>query len=177
MKAKARILGHGVHPVLIVFPLGLLGGSVAFAVLFVGIGVDFGIQYSVRYREERHANSDLGAALCAAAAEAGKPLALAAAATAAGFYAFVPTDYHGVSELGLIAGTGMLTYTPVANITGSALISVTVDDNGPNPHTVTRTFSVTVSGQQVERNVLVGQEVRADQQNVMVGVDPGQHLC
>jgi hopanoid biosynthesis associated RND transporter like protein HpnN len=82
--------------------------SVAFAVLFVGIGVDFGIQYSVRYREERHANSDLGAALCAAAAEAGKPLALAAAATAAGFYAFVPTDYHGVSELGLIAGTGML---------------------------------------------------------------------
>ncbi|MGZ5916701.1 MAG: hopanoid transporter HpnN [Methyloceanibacter sp.] len=82
--------------------------SVAFAVLFVGIGVDFGIQFSVRYREERHANSDLGAALCAAAAEAGKPLALAAAATAAGFYAFVPTDYHGVSELGLIAGTGML---------------------------------------------------------------------
>ena len=28
--------------------------SVAFAVLFVGIGVDFGIQFSVRYRAERH---------------------------------------------------------------------------------------------------------------------------
>jgi uncharacterized protein len=82
--------------------------SVAFAVLFVGIGVDFGIQFSVRYRQERHANSDLGAALATAAAEVGKPLALAAAATAAGFYAFLPTDYRGVSELGLIAGTGML---------------------------------------------------------------------
>ena len=33
---------------------------------------------------------------------------MAAAATTAGFYAFVPTDYSGVSELGLIAGTGML---------------------------------------------------------------------
>ncbi len=82
--------------------------SVAFAVLFVGIGVDFGIQFSVRYRQERHVNDDLGAALRAAAAEVGTPLALAAAATAAGFYAFVPTDYRGVSELGLIAGTGML---------------------------------------------------------------------
>src|SRR6202034_1070981 len=27
--------------------------SVAFAVLFVGLGVDFGIQFSVRYRSER----------------------------------------------------------------------------------------------------------------------------
>ena len=33
--------------------------SVAFAVLFVGIGVDFGIQYSVRYREERYRDNDL----------------------------------------------------------------------------------------------------------------------
>ena len=48
--------------------------SVAFAVLFVGIGVDFGIQFSVRYRQERHTNSDLGAALATAAAEVGKPL-------------------------------------------------------------------------------------------------------
>ncbi len=28
--------------------------SIAFAVLFVGIGVDFGIQFSVRYRAERY---------------------------------------------------------------------------------------------------------------------------
>jgi hopanoid biosynthesis associated RND transporter like protein HpnN len=35
-------------------------------------------------------------------------LALAAFATMAGFYAFLPTTYRGVSELGEIAGTGML---------------------------------------------------------------------
>jgi hopanoid biosynthesis associated RND transporter like protein HpnN len=82
--------------------------SVAFAVLFVGLGVDFGIQFCVRYRAERHAQGDLHAALHGAASGVGVPLALAAAATAAGFYAFLPTEYRGVSQLGLIAGTGML---------------------------------------------------------------------
>ena len=81
--------------------------SVGFAVLFVGIGVDFGIQFSVRYRSERYKEPQFDKALAQAAAKAGRPLALAAAATAAGFYSFLPTDYRGVSELGLIAGTGM----------------------------------------------------------------------
>ena len=36
------------------------------------------------------------------------PLSLAAMATAAGFLSFLPTDYKGVSELGKIAGVGML---------------------------------------------------------------------
>ena len=41
--------------------------SVAFAVLFVGLGVDFGIQFSVRYRAERHASLDLHDGLLATA--------------------------------------------------------------------------------------------------------------
>lgn len=82
--------------------------SVAFAVLFVGIGVDFGIQYAVRYRHERFITHKLREAIVASGRNAGKPLALAAAATTAGFYAFLPTDYSGVSELGLIAGSGMM---------------------------------------------------------------------
>ena len=82
--------------------------SVAFAVLFVGIGVDFGIQVAVRYRQERHFKGDLQTALASTAAKIAKPLTLAATATAAGFYAFLPTDYRGVSELGLISGTGMI---------------------------------------------------------------------
>lgn len=82
--------------------------SVAFAVLFVGIGVDFAIQFSIRYRAERHDEPDFHKALRVAAAKVGRPLALAAAATTCGFYSFLPTDYRGVSELGLIAGTGMI---------------------------------------------------------------------
>jgi hopanoid biosynthesis associated RND transporter like protein HpnN len=82
--------------------------SVAFAVLFVGLGVDFGIQFSVRYRAERHDKPELLPALDQAAEKIGVPLTLAAAAVAAGFLSFLPTDYRGVSELGAIAGVGML---------------------------------------------------------------------
>jgi uncharacterized protein len=82
--------------------------SIAFAVLFVGLGVDFGIQFSVRYRSERFKNDDLKMALQKAAEYSAIPLSLAAMATAAGFLSFLPTDYKGVSELGKIAGVGML---------------------------------------------------------------------
>src|SRR5882757_9351974 len=82
--------------------------SITFFVLFVGLGVDFGIQFSVRYRAERHEHPDLYEALRWAARKAGDPLSLAAAATAVGFFAFLPTSYRGLSELGLIAGCGML---------------------------------------------------------------------
>jgi len=82
--------------------------SVAFAVLFVGIGVDFGIQFGVRFREERCSEQDMHLALVAAARSIALPLTLAAAATAASFLAFLPTDYRGVSELGQIAGVGIL---------------------------------------------------------------------
>jgi predicted RND superfamily exporter protein len=89
--------------------LGLSTSSRSISPFFSsGIGVDFAIQFSVRYREERHRLGDLHAAVRSAGARIMKPLALAALATAAGFFSFVPTDYRGVSELGLIAGVGML---------------------------------------------------------------------
>ena len=82
--------------------------SVAFIALFVGLGVDFGIQFCVRYRAERFEHKDLDVALRATGAGIGGALALAAAATAAGFYSFLPTSYRGVAELGFVAGTGMI---------------------------------------------------------------------
>jgi hopanoid biosynthesis associated RND transporter like protein HpnN len=82
--------------------------SIAFAVLFVGIGVDFGIQFSVRYRAERYEVNHLRIALANTAKHVGVPLTLAAAATACGFMSFLPTDYRGLSELGQIAGVGMI---------------------------------------------------------------------
>jgi len=82
--------------------------SVAFAVLFVGLGVDFGIQFCVRYRSERHASGDIDQALLATARGMAAPLLLAAASIAAAFYSFLPTAYRGLSELGLIAGVGII---------------------------------------------------------------------
>ncbi|OYY67348.1 MMPL family transporter [Sphingomonas sp. 28-63-12] len=82
--------------------------SVAFIPLFVGLGVDFGIQISVRFNAERLDGAAIPQALERAAVALGAPLALAAAAIFLGFGAFLPTDYVGISELGIIAGLGML---------------------------------------------------------------------
>ncbi|HWY60964.1 MAG TPA: MMPL family transporter [Rhizomicrobium sp.] len=82
--------------------------SIAFIALFVGLGVDFGIQFSVRYRSERFHQPDLAKALCHTGRSVGVPLALAALATAVGFFSFLPTEYTGVAELGFVAGIGMI---------------------------------------------------------------------
>jgi hopanoid biosynthesis associated RND transporter like protein HpnN len=84
--------------------------SVAFAILFVGIAVDFAIQFCVRYREMQlsYPGPRLGRALHATSVVVGPQVLVAAIAAAAGFLAFVPTDFRGVAELGLIAGAGML---------------------------------------------------------------------
>ena len=84
--------------------------SVAFAVLFVGLGVDFGIQFSVRYRAERHdarticstRSSDAGAQ-CRRAADARR----GSRRRPASCRSCRPTT-SGVSELGQIAGVGMI---------------------------------------------------------------------
>jgi uncharacterized protein len=107
--------------------------SVAFAVLFVGLGVDFAIQFSVRYRAERHDVPELRPALAQAAAKVGVPLTLAAAAVAAGFLSFLPTDYRGVSELGRIAGVGMLIAYATSVTLLPALITVFNPPGEPEP--------------------------------------------
>ncbi|PPD43183.1 MAG: hopanoid biosynthesis-associated RND transporter HpnN [Methylocystis sp.] len=95
--------------------------SVAFAALFIGLGVDFGIQFATRYREERHGQGDLEPALLSATRGIGGSLTLAAVSLLAGFFCFLPTNFLGVAELGLIAGVGMiiaylatLTFLPAA---------------------------------------------------------------
>ena len=82
--------------------------SIAFFVLFVGIGVDFGLQFSVSYRAARYEHHGLMRSLLETAATNGGRLVMAAFATAAGFLSFLPTAYKGVSELGEIAGMGMI---------------------------------------------------------------------
>lgn len=82
--------------------------SVAFIPLFVGLGVDFGIQLTVRFRAERLHEPDIVKALAAAAQGIGGALTLAAVAITLGFFTFLPTKYIGVSELGIIAGLGMI---------------------------------------------------------------------
>ena len=107
--------------------------SVAFAVLFVGLGVDFGIQFSVRYRAERHASPGFEPALLATAGKVAGPLLLAAASIAAAFYSFLPTAYVGLSELGLIAGTGMFVAFATTVTLLPALLTVLKPAGEPAP--------------------------------------------
>jgi len=81
--------------------------SVCFAVLFIGLGVDFGIHVCIRYRELLAGGLEHSVALQETARDVGSSIFLCAMTTAIGFFAFVPTDFVGVAELGLISGTGM----------------------------------------------------------------------
>lgn len=82
--------------------------SIAFAVLFIGIGIDFSIHMALRYREMTERGHASKGALVAAGRSIGTALGLMAASSALGFFSFLPTDYRGVSELGLIAGFSMI---------------------------------------------------------------------
>ena len=108
--------------------------SVAFAVLFVGLGADFAIQYTVRYRAQRYATGELMGGLIGAADRVGAPLTLAAGAAAAGFLAFLPTPYVGIAQLGTIAGVGM----GVAYLASLTLLPalVWVMNPRPEPHSL-----------------------------------------
>lgn len=105
--------------------------SVAFAVLFVGLSVDFGIHFGVRYREQVGLGLNHAAALRAAAGKVGGAMALAALAAMIGFLSFLPTDYVGLSELGLIASAGMVAAL-LANLTLlPALLTLAPADRPP----------------------------------------------
>jgi uncharacterized protein len=103
--------------------------SVAFMVLFVGLGVDFGVQFTVKYREERFKDGRIFTALVNTANNLGSRLRLAAIAVAVSFFSFIPTPYRGVSELGKIAGVGMI----VAYLTSVTLLPALIRVLRPGP--------------------------------------------
>lgn len=110
--------------------------SIAFAVLYVGLGVDFAIHICLRYREMlRHGDADF--AVNSASRHVGVSLILCALTTATGFFAFLPTAYRGVAELGLIAGVGMFISFVVSITLLPALLHVL-----PQPARATVSFTL-----------------------------------
>ena len=81
--------------------------SLAFGVLFIGLGVDFAIHLGMAYADLRRRGEEHETAIVEAAAKVGPSLGVCTVTTAIGFYVFVPADFIGVAELGGIAGTGM----------------------------------------------------------------------
>lgn len=81
--------------------------SVAFAVMYIGLGADYAIYLCLRYRELSAVDPDHRDALARAARHVGGSLGLCTLTTSIGFFAFIPTSYRGVAELGIISGAGM----------------------------------------------------------------------
>jgi hopanoid biosynthesis associated RND transporter like protein HpnN len=82
--------------------------SIAFAVLYIGVGDDYAIQLNLRYRELLQQTVPQKEALIQAVRYVGPSIALCAITTSLGFFSFIPTDYVGVAELGVIAGGGIV---------------------------------------------------------------------
>jgi hopanoid biosynthesis associated RND transporter like protein HpnN len=90
--------------------------SVAFAVLYIGLSVDYAIHFCLRYKELIQQSVPHASALQHTARDIGSSLVFCSITTATGFYAFIPTVFEGVAELGLISGTGMFV-SLIANLT------------------------------------------------------------
>jgi len=80
--------------------------SVAFAVLFIGLGVDYAVHVILRFCEEVRSGFALEDAVRRAADSAGPALALCTATTALAFLSFTPTAFAGMAQLGVIAAAG-----------------------------------------------------------------------
>ena len=81
--------------------------SVAFSVMYIGIGADYAIYLCLRYRELARTSLRHRGALKKAVRHVAGSLEIGTLTTAIGFFCFVPTSYAGVAELGIISGVGM----------------------------------------------------------------------
>lgn len=80
--------------------------SLIFVVMFFGLGVDFAAHFGLRVREARQ-TLPIHDALILAARDVGPALLLCMLTSSIAFLAFVPTDYVGLAELGVISAIGM----------------------------------------------------------------------
>lgn len=103
--------------------------SISFGVLFIGLGVDFAIHLGMHYTEEVQHGADSGEAFRRSIEGIGTALLLCALTTALGFFSFIPTDYWGVAELGLIAGSGMFIIVLQTLTLFPALVNVRLGDD------------------------------------------------
>ena len=82
--------------------------SVAFAVLFIGLGIDYSVHVILRFAEERARGANGKKAAVAAIGRISAPLGLCTLTTSLAFLAFTPTDFVGMAQLGVIAAGGIV---------------------------------------------------------------------
>lgn len=112
---------------LVIGHLNLL--TVTFATILMGLGIDFGIHFLYRYDEERVHRADILDAMQATMRGAGYENLTGAVSTALAFYVLAFTDFTGIAELGIIAGSGILLCYLAMMLILPSLIFLTEDKN------------------------------------------------
>lgn len=102
--------------------------SVAFGMLYVGLGLDYALYLCMQYRELLAQGVRHEEALARAAGDVGGFMLVCAATTSLGFFAFVPTPFTGIAELGVISGAGMFISLALSLTLLPALISLMPPD-------------------------------------------------
>lgn len=82
--------------------------SIAFGSILFGLGIDYGIYYVARYLQLRRETDSTTEALAATAASTGPGVLTGAVTAALAFFAAGLTEFPGVAQLGIIAGSGVL---------------------------------------------------------------------
>lgn len=81
--------------------------ALIFVVMFFGLGVDFSVHFSLRMQESMGAGDSEDAEVHVVR-EIGPALVLCMLTSSIAFLSFVPTDYLGLGELGIISAGGMV---------------------------------------------------------------------
>src|SRR5712691_10151653 len=84
--------------------------SAGFAALLAGLGIDFITVLYGRYVDERNRGVDLPDAIRTIMRTTMPGVFVAAITTAGTFYAFLVTDFRGMTQLGFLTGTGILLF-------------------------------------------------------------------
>jgi len=86
----------------------LSSASAGFAALLAGLGIDFITVLYGRYVDERNRGATMPHAMIVAIRTTMPGIFLASVTPAATFYAFLATDFQGMTQLGFLTGTGIL---------------------------------------------------------------------
>lgn len=82
--------------------------SLVFVIMLFGLGIDFAVHFSLRLLEVMRAEPSLSEATLLTTKDTGAALGTCALTTALAFLSFLPTEYTGLAELGVISAFGMV---------------------------------------------------------------------
>lgn len=102
----------------------LSSASAGFAALLAGLGIDFITVLYGRYVDERNRGATMAHGLIVAMRSSLPGITVAAVTTAATFYAFLATDFRGMTQLGFLTGTGILFFLACTAILLPALLVI-----------------------------------------------------